>query len=399
VPAPATSPSEHARHVTAAGATSPGRRVLFSLVTVLVAVGLALATLELLSWGFFRSRELLDQDLRVFCKPRSGGMPIATKRRFVQRWTTDEFDVTIRTNSLGLREDFELPAGGRVDVGFLGDSFTFGHGVNAGQRFSDVVRAGLRNAVVVSFGYADGFTTPHYYLYLKERPALIPRVAVVALFLGNDLSGDMMESELIPGEDGDLVRVEARYREPDALGRLVTRDRNPVNRMLRRTWTGCYLLYLDRQLGLNLEPLRPDRAIPLYGWVRPDLDLGKLDDTARDALRYVAKIRDLVRAHGGETVMLLVPPQYYIAPRYHSPHANDVVTVRVQTDLPLVHAIETWCSENELTCVDPISHLRRLEQARTRTYFYFDGHLTAAGHTAVAMALLPAVTRALAASR
>ena len=325
-------------------------------------------------------------------------MPIATKRGFAQRWNTGQFDVTVRTNSIGLREDFELPAGARLDVGFLGDSFTFGHGVNAGERFSDVVRAQLGGAIVASLAYADGFTTPHYYLFLKERPALIPRVAVVGVFLGNDLSGDMMESELIAGDDGDLVRIVARYREPDTLGRLVTRDQNPVNRLLRRTWTGCFLLHVDRQLGLNLRPFRPVGGIPLFGWIRPDLDLGQLDDPARDALRYVAKIRDLVRTRGGETVVLLIPPSYFVAPRYPSLHAA-ALTARIQAELPLVRAIEAWCRENDLVCVDPIADLRRAEEAGSRTYFSIDPHLTAAGHQVVGLALMPAVSRALAASR
>ena len=372
--------------------------MLFTALAAVVAIGLALGALELLSYGFFLSRQLLDRDLRVFCKPASGGMPIATKRGFVQRWNTGQFDVTVRTNSIGLREDFELPAGARLDVGFLGDSFTFGHGVNAGERFSDAVRAQLGGALVASLAYADGFTTPHYYLFLKERPALIPRVAVVGVFLGNDLSGDMMESELIAGDDGDLARIVARYREADTLGRIVTRDRNPLNRLLRRTWTGCFLLYVDRQLGLNLRPFRPDGAIPLFGWVRPDLELGQLDDAARDALGYVVKIRDLVRAHGGDTIVLLIPPSYYVAPRYSSPHPADV-TARIRTELPLVHAIEAWCGANALVCVDPIADLRRAEEAGSPTYFSIDPHLTAAGHRVVGMALVPAVTRALAASR
>jgi len=373
-------------------------RAFIWLATAVAAIGLVLFTFELLSYAYFLSRQLLDRDLRVFCRPESGGMPLTTKRRFVQRWNTGQFDVAVRTNSLGIREDFELPEGKRIDVGFLGDSFTFGHGVNTGERFSDMVRAQLEGAIVASLAYADGFTTPHYYLFLKERPALIPRVAVVGVFLGNDLSGDMMESELVSGDDGDLVRIVARYREPDTLGRLVTRDQNPVNRLLRRTWTGCFLLHVDRQLGLNLRPFRPMGGIPLFGWIRPDLDLGQLDDPARDALRYVAKIRDLVRTRGGETVVLLIPPSYFVAPRYPSLHAA-ALTARIQAELPLVRAIEAWCRENDLVCVDPIADLRRAEEAGSRTYFSIDPHLTAAGHQVVGLALMPAVSRALAASR
>src|SRR5262245_43760643 len=163
------------------------KRVAFRLVTAVVAVGLALATLELGSYLYFLHRELGDEDLRIFL-PSTSPMAIAVKPNFSQPWRQREFQVTIRTNAAGLREDFELPPGKRIDVGCLGDSFTFGHGVNAGERYSDVVRAQLGDRLVVSYSYADGWATPYYYLFLKEHPELVPRVAVLGLFLGNDLS-------------------------------------------------------------------------------------------------------------------------------------------------------------------------------------------------------------------
>src|SRR3990172_807648 len=95
----------------------PARRSprLLWLITLVTSAGLALGGMELLSYAFFRHRELADRDLRIFCRPDTGGMPIAVKRRFVQSWRGPDFEVTVRTNAAGLREDFELPAEQRVD--------------------------------------------------------------------------------------------------------------------------------------------------------------------------------------------------------------------------------------------------------------------------------------------
>ena len=47
-------------------------------------------------------------------------------------------------------------------------SFTFGHGVSFGDRYSDKLRAYLPNKNILSFSYLNGWTTPHYYLFLKR---------------------------------------------------------------------------------------------------------------------------------------------------------------------------------------------------------------------------------------
>lgn len=68
-----------------------------------------------------------------------------------RRW----FDLHVRTNRAGYRDDHELPTSrtpGKKYVAFVGDSFTFGHGVKrTADRFSDKVCAALANDDVVTF--------------------------------------------------------------------------------------------------------------------------------------------------------------------------------------------------------------------------------------------------------
>ena len=46
----------------------------------------------------------------------------------------------VRTNNIGLREDRDY-YGQHVDIGFIGDSYTFGWGVEAGERYSSAISA------------------------------------------------------------------------------------------------------------------------------------------------------------------------------------------------------------------------------------------------------------------
>ncbi len=88
---------------------------------------------------------------------------------------TSEFQLVYRTNSHGLRER-ELRDDGRLRVLFLGDSQTFGEGVEIGQRFSDLVGRELQldtvNAGVPGWGVhqmVDWFTLEGFRL----RPDLV----------------------------------------------------------------------------------------------------------------------------------------------------------------------------------------------------------------------------------
>jgi hypothetical protein len=369
------------------------RPFLFRLATILLGVGLTLGTFEALSWAFFRLRDLADRDLRIFAPATSGGLPIAVKPHFTQSWNTSAFQVTVRTNSLGLREDFELPTGGRIDVGALGDSFTFGYGVEVGERFSDVLRARLDGRLVVSFSYPNGWAPPYYHLYLRENPALVPRVAVLGLCLSNDLSVDMRDSTIIGDATGGPIRIEAPFREVDELGRLVGRDFNPVSRLLRRLWSGRLLLHLSRGAG-------PTWIHPIYqrfeNWRQ--LDNGELDEHARQALDQVRGIRDLMHARGGRLVVLLIPWSFYVDGRYPTPYPPpESARIRKERRLPAV--IGDWCRAQGLVCVDPIDRLRAAEARGEQTYFMRDAHWTRVGHRVGAEAIHGEVEKALAEAR
>jgi hypothetical protein len=373
-----------------------GKLALFRLTTAFVAFALAVATLEVLSYGFFRRLERADRTLRIFTRPRHGGMPIAVKPRFAQHWTAPEFAVDVRTNTLGLREDFELPSGRRIDVAVLGDSFTFGHGVEANERYSDRLRPLLAHEhLVVSLSYANGWTTPHYYLYLRENPALVPRVAVVGLFLGNDLSADMRESELVTDEHGELVRIRTPLRDVDELGHLVTRDLNRLSRLARRTWAGRMLLYLNAHGQLDLPALRPVGTLLPVGWKQPALDSGKLDAHAHRALGYLRAIGDLLRAREAELIVLFIPWSFYVSETYPSPYPP-AETAPIRTQLGLLASLAEWCRRSGTVCVDPVDALRAAERRGQRTYYRQDAHWTPAGHQVAAATIVGEVRAALA---
>ena len=105
-----------------------------------------------------------------------------------------EFSMVIDTNSLGLR-DVEFPRTkppGTVRIIGLGDSFTFGAGVNLDQTYLKVLERRLnqqeRNETiqVINAG-VYGYGTEQEYLQLESLLPLDPDVVLVGFFAGNDV--------------------------------------------------------------------------------------------------------------------------------------------------------------------------------------------------------------------
>jgi hypothetical protein len=129
--------------------------------------------------------------------PVSGVRGFVVKPNLNLRWSTDEFDVAVRTNSAGYREDFEFSLAD-VEIALMGDSFTLGHGVEAEERYTALFAGRMKGSIdpkrIVSLSRNNGFQPEHYEYFLKKHPELRPKSIVVGLYLGNDLEPDVKET-------------------------------------------------------------------------------------------------------------------------------------------------------------------------------------------------------------
>jgi hypothetical protein len=93
------------------------------------------------------------------------------------------------TNSKGLRDidyTYARPAGvGRAVA--LGDSFTFGVGVDYGQRYTEFLENAIANFEVVNFGCNAYGTDQELRLLETEALRYDPDVVIVLVYLGNDV--------------------------------------------------------------------------------------------------------------------------------------------------------------------------------------------------------------------
>jgi hypothetical protein len=109
------------------------------------------------------------------------------------RYTTNEFDFEIKTNSIGLRNEEIVPEEtGRTRIVCLGDSWTMGWGVALDQSWPKIMERYLAengySIEVVNCGQGGQYTTMYKRCLEKILPLLKPRIVVVGVLQADDLA-------------------------------------------------------------------------------------------------------------------------------------------------------------------------------------------------------------------
>jgi hypothetical protein len=196
---------------TAAGALA---LVLSTAVGLLLAEGLLHVLRPPVNYAY------MPQTIVVSHFTTSDFLPFALRPNHRAPFRMHEFETTVRTNSLGLR-------GAEIDrsrerILCLGDSFTFGFGVEEEDAFCAQLEARFGGAYqFVNAGFASGSSPDTAAVWLaRHRDALAPRAVLLSVFQ-NDV--DDVDRHLWLDEQGQPVRdrIPARIVEP---GTLVTPD-------------------------------------------------------------------------------------------------------------------------------------------------------------------------------
>lgn len=150
-----------------------------------------------------------------------------------------EWDVTVKTNSLGLRDD-EIIEDGRKKVLILGDSFTFGYGVENNETYAALLEKKLNGSVdVINAGYASGYSMDTEYVYLKNHGLkLRPDAVILGFFIGNDVA-DINANEWDIDDKGEIKKVKSNTYYIDDYNRLRVSG-------LEMSWYYDYNIYLTR---------------------------------------------------------------------------------------------------------------------------------------------------------
>lgn len=295
-------------------------------------------------------------------------------RQVLQRY---EFKVDVRTNNIGLREQDDY-LGEPVDIGFIGDSFTFGWGVEQGERYSDVVAKAFPRLNVLSYAYPNGHAPVNYLAFLNNRPEFMPRVLVLGLFAFNDLADDTADA-LIKTENGIVKSVGSRTLKVDEDGFIVARGYRPPA-FLSVAWLGQHTA-IGRAIKVAAGQLKNrGKSLPRADTLRP-ADQGQWDETALQALDDIRQIDRMARQSGSTLLVFYIPFPSYIEDTPVCIYTAELCAGQRSSNAP-GDALSGWAASENIRFVDPVGYFRVLESQGEELYYPYDAHWTPRGHAA-----------------
>lgn len=316
------------------------RKALLLLTGVLFTMG----GLELAARIYAR---ITSQQRTIVADPVLGWRLIPNTNHFYRK---EEQPYLIQINSKGLRDtehSYEKPAG-TFRVVVIGDSMVFGSGgVNASDRFTDILQKTAKNAEVINMG-VPAYGTDQEYLYLKaESLKYHPDLVILCAF-----ANDFVES---------FSRVNPSIGRPKgyfslAGGQLVFHP--PSFSIFYKLSQHSYLFGLAYTAVAKVSYIRRPHPQELS----PPERLATLKQL------FIAS-RDACREQGAEFVLVYLPG-------YGSKSKDSIE--EAMDELAVTQGIRT---------LDLLDYMKRVN-AQRRAYFIHDIHLNEVGHRAVAEALL-----------
>jgi lysophospholipase L1-like esterase len=363
------------------------RRLLPSLALAAASLAVLAVLLEIglrVFWGGYYEKFDPDRPFGEYAVHPVRGLALAPSyERF--DWNR-EFQVWRRHNSLGFRGpeiSVETPPG-RIRVLVLGDSMTYGVGVEYEETYSAVLESLDPRLQVINTG-VPGYCGEQELLVLEEFiERLAPDVVLVAYFW-NDLWGPVQ---------GDFRHFEVRDGVLHRLDHDPITEQHPMFARLREKYeerlrgygfltyeSHLYRFLSDRfkLLGYAIRDLRGEA---------PEVERGGHIDERQEAAAWelsFALLRaqyDLARAHGVKFAVLVVPDQVQVEP--------DVEVYEVPRVLwGIQEHVVGFARREGIPVIDPLDTMREIRARKGEPQYHrIDRHWNRVGHRHMGEVLL-----------
>ena len=337
---------------------------------------------------------------------------------------TPEFSYAVRTNSLGFRDrEFGATKRAAIRIVALGDSFTFGWGVDAEQAWPKVLESQLRasgdDLEIANLGQPGASPANYAAVAEKAVPLLKPDLVIVAVLQGDDLAQlappPRPQAVTRDPEREDAVDIYLHIQQltvalyPHLVG-IIGRLRGTELSDQWRHDAAALLRSMTPDARARFEKLDPEikdafvrgRLNPaLIGLAvrRPDYFLSVMDadaPTSQPLIRqmgdFLSKIDSVARAYGCDVLVVSVPYGVYVSQSSYETRRRlgfDLVPEMLTTDAgdaPIRRA-------SEVAHVPFRSVTAGFREASLHhdLFFPLDGHLNIEGHERFASLLAPLI--------
>ena len=347
-------------------------------------------------------------------------------RHAVFNYTTSEFSFRVRTNNLGFRDhDVTVEKSTRYRILAIGDSFTYGWGVNIEDAWPKVLQRNLQasnfDAEVANLG--QGGIGPAAYAAIGQRsiPLLKPDLVIVGILQADDL--DQTVQGLERSDRTSLKRpvvqdplhtikqyVKSMYPNLAEVRRHLNAVR-PSEWDARTEWERQVDELLSRLSGkqkerfdqldgevkglflrAELNPAMIARALSRPDYIKNTLDLEnpKVREGIEEISKHLTRIKEVARSVDGKVIVVSVPHGAYVSQKSLSGHKKMGYSVDASLlkTTRMDEAVRMAASKAGLECVE-VTRDFRSESRKRRLYYPLDGHMNAEGYRWLAERIEP----------
>lgn len=326
---------------------------------------------------------------------------------------SSEFDITVRINNLGFRGPNATIAKQRKRAIVIGDSFTFGWGVEEEETWVHHLQTDYPDWEMLNLGKGGTHPGDHVQLARKAIPLLGPDVVIVGILQGNDLHQLM---RIIDYERGERIPLfpDARTQEaqPNSFERIARRLFPNAMRWfatrahIRARWLSESDMLRDsfsvEDAGRYSQLPTETRGAFEQGLLNPSLIFEALHfpdayrasaDTTSPLLRdatirlrdYLLELKVLCDAHNAELVTVSLPNRPFgcpdCLPDLRALGFDIAGCDTLDADIPFIIATQQAGVPGFIVPKDSVPQQQH--------YFHMDGHWNADGHMLFAKVLGP----------
>ena len=325
---------------------------------------------------------------------------------------SNEFHVTTRTNSYGLRgPDPVIPKPpGVVRILMLGDSFTFGFPVKDDETFCSLIERRLRAqgypVEVINGGVSGASPTLHYIALRDQFLAFEPDLVILWFDRGDVQEDAWFQKNLVYDSAGRIVRcdplyINGRFNRWEYLKRYSALAKY-LDQKVWRVVQRVQILGLKGYLRVILRGERAKVAIARLKAKEHGTDLAEYDkfilireavtpETIRPYLelseKYILMIRDLLASR--QIPLLLVAYPYGVSVAADEWEKGRVYwgfeKGRVYDPTVLKALLDEFSARTNIPRIKTVKAMREAAAKETNKLYYdWDGHLTPTGHRVLA---------------
>lgn len=220
---------------------------------------------------------------------------------------TVDFEVEYLTNQFGYRdaEWAEKPSESKTRILVLGDSFTFGEGVNYGERYTEVAESKIENSELLNTGI-PGFGLDEMLLfYLTEGRRYQPHVVMLALnwvSMERNYLGLYQNGQIIT--EPSIVKSSGQFGQTLRLG--LTTDMLPAELPFAKQ--SAFIGLLDHAL-LQRRLVKKAELFEIWRHWGVDRSLTESEqDIERRGVAMIDRLATEVQSHNGKFVIVILEP-------------------------------------------------------------------------------------------